>query len=251
MLVVATNSSGAAEHEVLAIVLQVREQDLYALLWQRALPPYRGSWALPGGALHTDEDLDPSIRRQLAQKVDVRELSHLEQLGTRGTPDRVPGRRVLATAYLGLVPAHLDPRLPGDSAWHRVDRLPQVAFDHTRIIASGRERLRAKLSYTNIGFALATPTFTMAQLRICYRAALGYDVSTTNLRRVLLRRGQIEPTGQEAPSGRAGGRPPGVYRFTARELTVTDPFAVLRPPAAVEPATHERPANASTTERHR
>lgn len=218
-------------HEVVAVVLQVRNGELSVLLWQRALPPYARAWALPGGSLGGGEDLGASIRRQLAQKVDVRELAHLEQLETRGEPGRYPRRRVLATAYLGLIPSHLDPRVPADTSWHPADRLPEPAFDHAAIISSGRRRLRAKLSYTNVGFALAPPTFTMTELRTCYRAALGHDVSATNLQRVLLRRGQIEPTGSAVPSGRAGGRPATVYRFRDRSLEITDEFAVLRPPS--------------------
>ena len=219
------------EHEVLAVVLQVRDGVLAVLLWQRAQPPYQGRWALPGGALAIDEDLGPSIRRQLATKVDVRELSHLEQLETRGAVDRHPDRRVIATAYLGLVPAHIDPDLPGDTAWHPVTDLPPTAYDHAEIIRAGRERLRSKLSYTNLGFALAPPEFTMSQLRGYYTAALGYPVSATNLQRVLLRRGQIESTGRTAPPGRHGGRPAEVFRFRVRRLEVTDGFAVLRPPS--------------------
>lgn len=219
-----------AQHEVLAVVLQVRGSDLCVLLWRRARGPYRGAWALPGGALGPDEDLDASIRRQLAQKVDVRELAHLEQLETRGTPDRWPGRRVVATAYLGVVPAHVDPRVPEDTRWHRVDRLPETAFDHADLVAAGRRRLRAKLSYTNIGFALAPPTFTVSELRRYYHAALGHDVSATNLHRVLTRRGQVVPTGDVERPGRHGGRPAAVFRFRTRCLEVTDEFAVLRPP---------------------
>ena len=223
-------------HEVLAVVLQVRAGQLAVLLWRRALPPYEGTWALPGGVLGLAEDLGVSVRRQLAQKVDVRELAHLEQLATYGQPERRPGPRMLATAYLGLVPADADPHIPGDTAWHPADELPPMAFDHAAIVASGRRRLRAKLSYTNAGFALAPPTFTMSELRGYYRAALGHDVSTTNLQRVLLRRGQIEPTGDAVASGPHGGRPATVFRFRVRELEVTDEFAVLRPPERHAPA---------------
>lgn len=218
-------------HEVLAVVQQVRDSELCVLLWCRARYPYEGAWALPGGALGSDEDLDTSIRRQLAQKVDVRELAHLEQLETRGTPGRWPGRQMLATAYLGLVPAHLDPRVPADTRWHPVDRLPDTAFDHAGLIGSGHRRLRAKLSYTNIGFALAPPTFTISELRGLYQAALGHDVSPTNLQRVLLRRAQIEPTGGFERPGRYGGRPAAIFRFRVACLEITDEFAVLRPPA--------------------
>ncbi|MGH3621812.1 MAG: NrtR DNA-binding winged helix domain-containing protein, partial [Sciscionella sp.] len=91
-------------------------------------------------------------------------------------------------------------------------------------------RLRAKLSYTNIGFALAPPTFTISALRELYSAALGYRVSATNLQRVLSRRGLLEPSGGTAQPGPAGGRPAALFRFTKHGMSVTDPFAVLRPP---------------------
>lgn len=220
----------STENEALAVVLQVREGRLRVLLWQRAREPSLGAWSLPGGALEPGETLEASIRRHLASKVDVREVAHLEQLETCSDPERHPGRRVIATAYLGLVPMGVDPGVPADTEWHLVDDLPEMAFDHEDIALAGRERVRAKLSYTNIGFALAAPAFTIAELRRVYRAALGHDVSATNLQRVLLRRRVLEPTGDLRPPGRAGGRPAAVYRFRTRNLEVTDQFAVLRPP---------------------
>jgi 8-oxo-dGTP diphosphatase len=202
------------------------------LLWERGRAPFAGHWSLPGGVLSPGETLEASIRRHLAAKVDVREVAHLEQLGTWSEPDRDPTRWEIATAYLGLVPLGVDPAVPADTAWHPVDALPPTAFDHGDIVLSGRDRLRGKLSYTNAGFALAPETFTLAELRAIYVAALGHAVSATNLKRVLLRRGALRPTGERRPSGRAGGRPAEVFRFRDRHLTVTDPFAALRPPGA-------------------
>ena len=77
---------------------------------------------------------------------------------------------------------------------------------------------------------LAPETFTLAELRDVYEAALGYEVSATNLKRVLLRRGAIESVGRRRAHGPAGGRPAELYRFRERRLEVTDPFAVFRPP---------------------
>jgi ADP-ribose pyrophosphatase YjhB (NUDIX family) len=189
-----------AAHEALGVVLQVREEQLQALLWLRARQPFLGAWSLPGGRLGPDETLEDSIRRHLAAKVDVRELSHLEQIETLSDPGRYPGERLVATAYLGLIPAGTDPQVPADTTWHPVDDLPELAFDHLAVVLAGRERLRAKLSYTNIGL------------------------------RVLLRRRLLEPIGELRPPGRAGGRPAAVYRFRTRNLEVTDQFAVLKPP---------------------
>lgn len=215
---------------MLAVVFQVREDALRVLLWERAREPFRHAWSLPGGALAPGETLEGSILRHLAAKVDVREVAHLEQLGTWSDPARHPTRWELATAYLGLVPLGIDPSVPPDTSWHPVDRLPAMSFDHGAIVLAGRERVRGKLSYTNLGFALAPETFTLAELRDVYEAALGYEISATNLKRVLLRRGAIESTGERRPHGPAGGRPAEAFRFRTRQLEVTDPFAVLRPP---------------------
>ena len=222
----------AYPHQALAVVLQVRAGRLHVMLWRRANEPFDGAWALPGGPLLPDETLGASVARQLASKVEVTHLAHLEQLETRSDPQRDPRGRTVATAYLGLVPSDLDPVLPEDTAWHRVDGLPSTAFDHGSIVGSALGRLRAKLSYTNVGFALAPPSFSIAELRDIYVAALGYEVTATNLQRVLLRRGVLEVTGEIAPPGRAGGRPATLYRFAVPALEVTDPFAVLRPPSA-------------------
>jgi hypothetical protein len=215
---------------VLAAVLSVREGRLCVLLWRRRQAPHRARWALPGGGIRPEERLREAITRHLAAKVDLHQLAHLEQLATHSAVHRDPRARVLATAYLGLVPIGVEPALPADTAWQPIDELPPTAFDHHYFIASAVDRLRAKLSYTNIGFALAPSQFTIAALRDIISAALGYQVSSTNLTRVLTRRHMIEPTSEQSTPGRAGGRPATLYRFATHQLTITDPFAVLKPP---------------------
>ena len=192
--------------------------------------PMRGTWSLPGGRLRHDEDMTSSVRRQLAEKVDLREIAHLEQLAVFSDPARVPGPRTIASTYLGLVPSPATPALPPDTKWHPVSSLPPMAFDHGPMVAHAHSRLVAKLSYTNIGFALAPGEFALSTLRDIYSAALGYQVDATNLQRVLARRGVITPTGTTARSGRSGGRPAALHRFTDSQLRVTDEFAALRPP---------------------
>jgi len=198
----------------LAVVLQVRDGRLRVLL---------DGNCLPGGELRAGETLESCVRRHLGR----REPAHVEQLETRSDPKRNPQTWELASAYLGLVPA--DETLPGD--WSPVTRLPRLVHDHGAIVFAGRARLRAKLSYTNVGFALAPAEFTISELREIYVAALGHDVSATNLQRVLVRRGVLEPTGGQRESGRTGGRPAALFRFSSREIAITDQFAVLRPPA--------------------
>ncbi|MFT4044800.1 MAG: NUDIX domain-containing protein [Gordonia sp. (in: high G+C Gram-positive bacteria)] len=224
---------GALRVEVLSAVFQVRQIDpdarpqLCVLLWRHD-PNH--AWSLPGGDVTADETLSDSARRLLAEKTDVRNVAHLEQLAVFSDPHRVPEIRTIASTYLGLVPTDVPTPLPPNASWHTVDSLGRLAYDHADIIAAGRQRLAAKLSYTNIAFALAASRFPMSNLSDIYCAALGYPVDTTNLLRILSRRGVVAATGTVGPTGRAGGRPPALYAFADNELRVTDEFATLKPP---------------------
>lgn len=220
-------------HEAIGVVLQVRETAagtrLSVLVARRTSEPFEGTYALPSGPVEPGETLDAAVLRHLSEKLDVEGLAHLEQLGTDSDPDRDPAQRTIGTAYLGLVPTDLEPPLPERAAWLAVDELPGLAFDHAIAVVDATTRLRAKLSYTNIGFALMPEDFTIAELRAVYVAALGHDVAATNLERVLTRRGQLVSTGEMTAPGTRGGRPARKFRFRDRHLVVTDPFAVLRP----------------------
>lgn len=235
---------GRYRHEVIATVFRVgpvgRGRDpvgtgedipleLQVLAWCRRRDPFEGRWALPSGPMAATETMEECLTRTLAAKVDLTHVAHREQLDTRSDPGRDPFERTIATAYLALVPTDQRPDLPEHADWWPVAELPAMAFDHADMVVAAAQRLRNKLSYTNLGFALAPPTFTMAQLRQIYRAALGREIDATNLQRVLQRRGQLEPTGETVRAGPTGGRPATEYRFTARIARITDPFAVLRP----------------------
>ena len=159
------------------------------------------------------------LRRALERAIDVGALAHLEQLETRILRDGT-----LATVYLGLA----RPGTELDGEWRAVGT--RTAADERELVAAAQARLRAKLSYTNLGFALAPEIFTISELRELYVAALGHDVSATNLQRVLLRRGALERVDGHRAPGRTGGRPAALFRFASQRLEVTDEFAALRPP---------------------
>jgi len=198
----------STSHAVVGAVLRAREVRLEVLLVGGELP---SAPLGPGEALET----------AFGRVVDVRSLAHLEQLETR-----LLSNGTLATVYLGLVRS--DVELAGD--WETALSLRRLDADDAAVLSGALSRLRAKLSYTNLGFALAPATFTISELRQIYVAALGHDVSATNLQRVLLRRRVLERVDGMRPSGRAGGRPAALFRFASQRLEVTDEFAALRPP---------------------
>ena len=210
---------------MLAVVLQVRDRVLQALLWQRAREPFTGAWALPGGTLAADETLDGSIRRHLAAKVDVREVAHLEQLGTGASP---PGTRPAASSP---PPFSASSRRRRSGAarghrWHAVDALPTLASTTARSCSPAASACAAS-SRTRTSASRSRRQFTLSELRDLYAAALGHDVSATNLQRVLLRRAcSSRPApGATGTRRRTAGE---VYRFRTRQLEITDPFAALR-----------------------
>lgn len=218
-------------HEVLAVVLRVAAGParLQVLAARRDHEPFTGRFALPSGPVEVAESMEEALARHLDAELGPGSLAHREQLATYSDPGRDPFERTIATAYLGLVPFDADQQPVPGATWLDVARLPEMAFDHHRVVEAGLDRLAGKTSYTNIAFALAPARFTMAELRDIYEAVLGHEVDVTNLSRVLRRRGQIERIGTRAGPGARGGRPPGTWRFTERTFRVTDPFAALGP----------------------
>ena len=145
------------------------------MLIRRALAPYAGKWALPGGFVRLDETLDAAARRELEEETGLRNI-FLEQLYTFGAVDRDPRERVVSVAHYALVNlrehnvhAATD---ASDAAWFGVHDVPSLAFDHADILHTALERLRGKLRYQPIGFELLPKKFTLSQLQRLYEREL-------------------------------------------------------------------------------
>lgn len=204
------------------VVLTLAGDTLCALLVRRGVEPFLGGWALPGGFVRPDEDLDTAARRELAEETGLAPGTvHIEQLAAYGSPSRDPRMRVVTVAYLALAPDLPVPRAGTDAAeaqWTPVRELAGgLAFDHDRILADGLERARAKLEYTPLATAFCPPEFTVAELRRVYELVWDTRLDPRNFhRKVTGADGLLEPTGRTTT--RDGGRPAQLYARGRAEL---------------------------------
>lgn len=190
--------------------------ELKVLLIQRALEPFKGKWALPGGFVHVDETLDDAARRELAEETGLENV-FLEQLYTFGTVKRDPRERVVSVAYYALVKlSDHKAKAATDAAeakWFPVSQLPKLAFDHADIVAVALARLQGKVRYQPIGFELLPPKFTLSDLQHLYEAILGAELDKRNFRKKVLGFGLLVPLNETQMGGRH--RPAQLFRFDA------------------------------------
>ncbi|HYD48750.1 MAG TPA: NUDIX domain-containing protein [Terriglobales bacterium] len=209
------------------VIFTIEEHTLKALLVRVKDGPFAGRWAFPGGRVPIGEPPEQTAGRELAAQTGIRDV-YLEQLRTFGNPGRDPEAHVVSIAYFALVPevaAASDlPLVPtvqrrgGDTKyagarWAPVHQLPPLAYDHRQIARYARERLQAKLGYTNIAYSLLPRQFTLADLQNVYEVILGRQLDRRNFRKKLLAAGLLQPL---AAQRRGNHRPAQLYRFLRR-----------------------------------
>lgn len=185
---------------------------LAVLLRRRSREPFAGAWGLPGGRVRPDETLEAAANRQLAEKTGITGV-YLEQLYTFGDPDRDPRGRVISVTYYALVPYNRV-RVHSDSAelaWHQVDQLPELAFDHGRIVAMAKQRLCAKLDYSTIALQFMPDKFTLSELQSVYESILGEPLDKRNFRKRVQNLACLEDTGEQYRAG--NHRPAKLFRL--------------------------------------
>ncbi|MFE4194729.1 NUDIX domain-containing protein [Paenarthrobacter sp. NPDC056912] len=217
------------------VALTVRDGELHVLLITRLIEPFRGKLALPGGFVLSGEDLLEAAGRELAEETGVEHLpGHLEQLGSYGPKGRDPRGDVLTVAHLLLAPDF--PVLAAGSdaeqaGWYPVRDVPELAFDHARILDDALERAKSKLEYSPLGAAFCGGEFTVAQLRAVYEAVWGTRLDPRNFHRKATRTpGFLEDTGRMTTGD--AGRPAALFRLApaARPTAGQPTRAVLNPP---------------------
>jgi 8-oxo-dGTP diphosphatase len=198
------------------VVFGFDEGELKVLLIERALEPFKGKWALPGGFVRVDETLDEAARRELEEEAGLKNV-FLEQLYSLGALERDPRERVVSVAYYALVKlSDFSTKASTDAAnarWFPISNVPRLAFDHADILATALTRLKGKVRYQPIGFELLSPKFTLSQLQHLYEAVLGTELDKRNFRKKVLSFGLLVPLKETQMTGRH--RPAQLFRFDA------------------------------------
>ena len=195
------------------VLFCILHRRLQLLLIRRAAEPYRDMWALPGGFLEIDEDLETCAKRELEEETGIRDV-YLEQLYTFGRPHRDPRERIISVSYYALAQTEqLTPRAGSDARevrWFALSELPELAFDHADIISLAHQRLVAKLDYSNIVFQFMPESFTLSELQSVYEILLNRRLDKRNFRKRLLAQNLIQVTGKYTHTGKH--RPARLYR---------------------------------------
>lgn len=186
---------------------------LKILLIQRAHDPFENYWALPGGFVDENEDLEAAALRELEEETGVKDV-FVEQLFTFGTPGRDPRGRVITVAYYALINLTEHPVKASSDArnvkWFELDKIPQLAFDHAKILKTAVNRLRAKVRYQPVGFELLPEEFTLPQLQKLYESILGTALNKRNFRTRILKMDILKEVGRQEG---VAHRPARLYSF--------------------------------------
>ena len=205
-------------------VFTIRDSSLRILLIERGEEPFLGSWALPGGFVRPDEDLDQAAARELEEETGIgRESAYLEQLGSYGSPRRDPRMRVVSVAYWAVCADLPEPTGGGDAAdadivpVAKIDRGGiRLAFDHQRIVKEAVVRMRSKMEYTSIAAKFCRPDFTIGELRNVYETVWDTKLDPGNFQRKIRENPSFKmlPPHRTARGSR-GGRPASLWSLAS------------------------------------
>lgn len=207
-------------------IMTVVDGQLKVLLVDRPEDDVPG-WAMPGGFVQVDQSLEQTVERVLAEKVGVQNI-HFEQLASYGKIDRDPRGRVISIVYLALCPAAAlsgqslatlcvdwEGETGGSAQVFQNGQALTLAFDHANVLGDVVKRLRGKLDYSRIGYALLPDKFTLREVQEVHEAILGKELRKPPFRRKLLDRGMIIPTGEFETGG--AYRPAELYQEKPEE----------------------------------
>jgi hypothetical protein len=176
------------------IIFGFDEGELKLLLIKRNFEPAKGQWSLIGEFINEDESLDEAAYRILTNLTGLKDV-YMSQLYSHGDIDRDPGARVISVSYYSLINIqNHDAQLVKDNYahWRPLSKLPNLIFDHSKMVEMALKRLRKEAKVKPIGFELLPQKFTLPQLQSLYEAIYSKTLDKRNFRKNMLSMGLLE-----------------------------------------------------------
>lgn len=203
-----------------AAILKIKDGALQILLMKMKKNPFQGYWAIPGRLVNVSESLKEAAENKFYEVTKIKN-GYMEQLYTFGDVKRDPAGRVVSTAYLALISPHkkVEER-KGELEWHKISKLPRLAYDHKSMAECAKKRLQAKIAYTNIIYSLLTETFTLSDLQKAYEIILDKRLDKRNFRKKIFSLNLIRETGKKDYG--SPNRPAKLYEFIDKKYKVIE-----------------------------
>ncbi|WP_085536752.1 NUDIX hydrolase [Massilibacteroides vaginae] len=169
------------------IILGFNKNELNVLLYKRKFEPLKGQWSLMGGFVKSGESINEAASRVLTECTGIDDL-FMEQVGAYGEVTRDLGERVISVAYYSLI--NMDKFSSEvleeyNAAWVKISDLPNLIFDHAKMITDTLSILKRKAATRPVGFNLLPEKFTLPQLQSLYEAIYQTALDKRNFRKKL------------------------------------------------------------------
>lgn len=170
------------------IIMGFKDNDLHVLAAKRQFEPMKGSWSLMGGFVNHGESINEAAGRVLDEFTGIDGI-FMEQLGAYGEVERDSGERVVSIAYYALVDMDkFDTSLVEkyDARWISISHLPDLIFDHNKMVKDTINTLQRRAAVKPIGFNLLGDQFTLPSLQSLYEAIYQETIDKRNFRKKIL-----------------------------------------------------------------
>ncbi|MBV7533270.1 NUDIX domain-containing protein [Chitinophaga sp. sic0106] len=170
------------------IIFGFDEGKLKLLVIKRKVAPMAGEWSLVGGFVQPEESTDDAAARVLKLTTGLDDI-YMDQLHCYGDVNRDSGARVISVTYYALIRIkdHDKPLAQEHGAhWLELENMPELIFDHKKMIEDALVKLRDNAQFHPIGFELLPQKFTLSQLRSLYEEIYGRTLDKRNFRKKIL-----------------------------------------------------------------
>lgn len=199
------------------VIFGYEGNNVEVLLIKRGTDLYEDSWALPGDLVYPDENLQCAAERVLKELTGLEDM-YMDQAKAFGEVDRHPEGRVVTVGYFSLIRKDLhNPKASSwakQVSWHKIDEIPNLAFDHNKILNASLERLRKRVRRQPVGFNLLPDKFTLLEMQGMYESLLAEKFDKPNFRKKVLDMNLLEPLNEVQANVKH--RPAKLFKFNEK-----------------------------------